>query len=470
MDNRRAMTRHVLDTHRKALQINLDSGKYGTFAEIGAGQEVARWFFRVGGASGTIAKTMSAYDMTVSDAIYGPSERFVSRQRLQQMLEYEYALLLDRLGAQRGANTRFFAFADTVAARSYSRTDDAHGWMGVRFQAEPQAAPSQIILHARMFDPENLQQQEALGTVGVNLLYAALYYWRQPEGLLVSLLDNLTRERIEIDLVKFDGPAFADVDHRLISLRLVEQGLTEATLLTARGEAVQASEVLYKKPILVVRGSFRPMTNATLDLLECARAQFLRELQLPQESLVVLTEMTLRHLAEGGVIHPQDFLDRADTLAALGLPVLVSNYARYFRLAAYLLRSTRTRVAIAMGTRRLREMFEEKYYTDLDGGILEAFGRMFKHDLKLHIYPVKEAQGLSTAANLEVAPRLRHLYAHFLENHFVEDIAGYRPACLEIFARDVLEQIRNGDPRWETSVPPPVAEIVKRRRLFGWTG
>jgi hypothetical protein len=464
------MNHEVLDTHRKALQINLDPGKYGTFAEIGAGQEVGRWFFRVGGASGTIAKTISAYDMTVSDAIYGTSDRYVSRHRLQKMLEYEYDLLLERLAGRRGSSTRFFVFADTVTARSYTRQDEAHGWMGVRFQAEPGSAPSQIIIHIRMFDRENLLQQEALGVAGVNLLHGALYRQSEPERLLPALLDDLNRERIEIDMIKFDGPAFAGVDPRLMGLELVQQKLADCAMFTQEGEVVLAAEMLYQKPLLVVRGNFRPITMATLDLINCARAQFARELEVPEDEMVVVTEMTLRHLAEGGVIDPREFLNRADTLGRLGLPVMVSSYGRYFRLAAYLLRNTRKPIGIAMGVRRLRELFDETYYEDLEGGLLEALGRMFKKDLRLYIYPVVEERGRIDSRTLEVAPHVRQLYAHFLDNRLIEDIQGCREEYLQIYARQVLEQIRSGDRRWEDAVPGPVVMMIKERRLFGWPG
>ncbi len=466
------MKRASLGTNQKALQINLDPAPYGTFAEIGAGQEVARWFFRVGGASGTIAKTMSAYDMTVSDAIYGPAERYVSRQRLHKMLEHEFRLLQERLAPKRGARTRFFAFANTVATRSYGRQDEAHGWIGIRFQAEPHGPASEIIAHVRMLDRENVAQQEALGVAGVNLIHAALYHAAEPRSILASLLDDLTRDRIEVDLVKFDGPVFRQIDNRWVSLQLVRHELTDSAMFTASGEVVQAAEVLYRKPVLVVRGSFRPITNATLDLLECARAQFAREPRVQGETPVVLTEMTLRHLAEGGAIDQRDFLDRADTLAALGLNVLVSNYARYFRLAAYLLRQAPRQVGIALGVRRLRELFDEQYYRDIEGGVLEAVGRMFKRGLKVYVYPVVEGPEprLMTARNLEVAPDQRHLYAHLLDNHWVEDLAGYREENLRVFAREVLGGIRASDAHWESLVPPQVVKMIKARRLFGCPG
>ena len=461
-----------MDTHQKALEINLGGSHYGTFAEIGAGQEVARWFFRVGASSGTIATTVSAYDATVSDAIYGPTERYVSRQRLVKMLDHEYGLLLERLETTRGERVKFFAFADTVAARSFTRREETHGWMGIRFQTAPKSPASQIIIHVRMLDRENVSQQEALGVIGVNLIHAALYLHSDPVKIIAAFMDSLTTERIEVDMIKFDGPAFAGVDNRVMSLQLVQQGLTEAAMFTADGEVVQAAEVLYGKPILVVRGSFRPITNATLDLIESARDQFAREHQNQAGTAVVLTEMTLRHLAEQDVIHPRDFLDRADTLCALGLTVLVSNYARYFRLAAYLVRQTKQQVAIAMGLRRLREMFDDKYYTDLDGGILEAFGRMFKNDLKLYIYPVSEdgQDRLATAETLEVAPHLRHLYAHLLRNGHIVDIRAYHREYQGIHARNVLACIRSGDPQWESLVPAPVVRMVKERKLFEWRG
>ncbi|HTD68736.1 MAG TPA: TonB-dependent receptor, partial [Candidatus Limnocylindria bacterium] len=304
------MKKENVSTHQKALQINLDQAKYGTFAEIGAGQEVARWFFRVGGASGTIAKSISAYDMIISDAIYGHSERYVSRQRLVTMLDHEYRLLTDRLAAQRGDTTKFFVFSNTVAAQSFTRREDWHGWMGVCFQTEPRGEPSQIIMHVRMWDKENVQQQEALGVLGVNLVYGALYHHGDVNLLLKTLVDDLSIDRAEVDMIKFSGPAFKNVDNRLVTLRLVQDGLTNAAMFTADGEVVQAAEMLYKKPILVERGSFRPVTNVTLDMLTTAQAQFIQEPGVQGEEIVVLMEMTLKNLTDAGGINHQDFLDR----------------------------------------------------------------------------------------------------------------------------------------------------------------
>src|SRR5580700_5889205 len=339
------MTREILSTHQKALQINLDPNKYGTFAEIGAGQEVARWFFRVGGASGTIAKSISAYDMIISDAIYGHADRYVSRQRLETMLDHEYSLLLERLKDKRGATTRFFAFADTVVARSYSQQNDAHGWLGLRFQTDPGQEPSQIIVHVRLWDKENLAEQEALGIVGVNLVHGGMYLHSNPSALISSLVDNIGAERIEVDMIQLCGPAFAHVDNRLMALQLVQNGLTNAALFTADGQVIQPADALYKKCILVERGSFRPVTKVTMDMLRCAQADFVQEPNVKGEEVLTLMEMTLKNLTDGDKIDHQDFLDRVDILGALGKTVLISNFGEYHRLAAYFFRYTKKMIA-----------------------------------------------------------------------------------------------------------------------------
>ena len=464
------MQREILGTHQKALQINLDPTKYGTFAEIGAGQEVARWFFRVGGASGTIAKTISAYDMTISDAIYGHNERYVSRQRLETMLQREYDLLLERLAEKRGDTTKFFAFADTVVARSYTRHDDAHGWLGIRFQTEPQKPPSQIIVHVRLWDKENVQEQEALGILGVNLVHGAMYLDEDPETLIKSLVDNVGADRIEVDMIKFSGPAFEKLDNRIMALKLVQNGLTNAALFQANGEVIQPADAFYKKTILVERGSFRPVTNVTLDMLRSAQAQFVQDPKVQGEEVLTLMEMTLKNLAaEDDKIDPQDFLDRVDILGALGKTVLISDFFEYYRLAAYFFRYTKKMIGIAMGVPSLREIFDEKYYANLSGGILESFGRMFKNDLKLYVYPLLESQSgaLISATNLRVAPNLRHLHAYLIENRYIESLRDYDERCLPIFTRDVLSKIRGSDKSWEQMVPPQVAQMIRERKLFG---
>jgi len=459
------MADETIDTNRKALQINLDARRYGTFAEIGAGQEVARWFFHVGGAAGTVAKTISAYDMAVSDAIYGPTDHYVSRRRLKAMLDYEYGLLLERLEQSRGARAAFFVFANTVA----TCPAEGNGWLGIRFQAEPGADPSEIFIHVRMLDRQTVDQQEALGVIGVNLIHGSFYLHRQPEALIRALLDNLTWERVEVDMIRVAGPAFGRLDNRLLALQLVKQGLTEAAMFTAKGEAVQWAEVLDKKPVLVQRGSFHPPTTATLDVLERGLEQFAQDPELKGQPPVVLMEMTLRHLTTGDKIEEEDFLHRADTLGALGKTVLVSNFRRFHRLRSYLSRYTNRPIGLALGASKLKEIFDETFYNENEGGLLGGLGQLFRNQARLYVYPSLDLQSgrVITGENFPAAPHLGHLRAYLLENRFIQCIRNYQPALLSIRSRDVLARIQSGDPSWEPLVPQPIVELIKRHGLFG---
>jgi hypothetical protein len=482
----------LLTTNRKALTINLDEPKYGTFAEIGAGQEVARVFFQAGGASGTIAKSISAYDMAFSDAIYGKAPRYVSRERLALMLDREYELLLERLDATRGERTTFFVFADTVSAKNFQGTNEAHGWMGVRFQTAPRGKPNDILLHVRMWDKENVLQQQALGIVGTNLLYGAFYYHEEPKKLVESLLDHLSSSRIEVDMLMFTGPAFANVDNRLMSLHLVHFGLTNAVMFGSKGGVLQPSEVLHKKTILVERGSFRPVTHVNVDMLNCATAQFVQEPEVKGKEVVVLMEITMNNLLAAGSLDAQDFLARVDILGDIGFTVLISNYSEYYRLTSYFRRYTKEMIGVTMGINNLLEIFNEKYYDNLEGGILESFGRLFRNAVKLYIYPMRQeaydryltngqpaapgaavghafaANVLITAKNVHIVDNLRNLYDHLLQNHYIDSIVGFDAAILHIFSRDVLRRIKEGDASWETMVPAPVAAAIKKRGLFGY--
>jgi len=466
------VTDGLLDTHRKALAINLDPRRYGTFAEIGAGQEVVRWFFRVGGAAGTIAKSISAYDMAVSDAIYGHTERYVARKRLQSMLDHEHELNLQRLRDARGDTTAFFAFSDTVSARNFAGTNDCHGWIGVKFQAHPRDQDSQIIIHVRMLDNENQLQQEALGIVGVNLVFGACSLFHDPEQLVESLLDGLTTDRIEIDMVELSGIEFRHVDNRVLTLKLVQLGLTGAAMFAADGTVLHPAEVLYKKPVLVERGSFRPVTYVNLDMLEGALERFTHDPALAGETVVPLMEITMRNListAGSGTVDVHDFLARADVIAACGMTVLISDYFEYYRLAAYLARHTNKRIGIVMGAASLRELFDEQFYGNLDGGILESFGRLFKNDLKIFVYPLLEKSGeLTTVQNLELAPAIRKLYEYLVDRGGIEPLENFHREYLSFFSREILQRIKACDDSWQQMVPSAVAEVIKRNGFFGY--
>lgn len=467
------MENKTISAGAKALEINLDQVRYGSFAEIGAGQEVVRWFFRVGGAAGTIAKSISAYDMKVSDDIYGKAKRYVCRERLEAMLELEYKLNIERLSEQRGDSTAFFAFADTVSARNYHGTNECHGWLGIRFQTEPHAAPSEIIIHVRMLDNENALQQEALGIIGVNLIYGAFHLSHSPDLLVKSLLDNLTTDRIEVDMVDLHGDAFIHVDNRVISLRLVQLGLSDAAMFSADGKVLQPSEHLRKKNVLVERGRFRPVTHVNIDMLNAARKQFEAEDNSPPEETISIMEITMHNLySDDNGIDLEDFISRADVLEATGHTVMISDYPEYHRLATYLSRYTDRRIGLTMGAHSLVELFKDKYYASLNGGILEGFGRLFKHNVKLYIYPYKDAETntLCKVDNLQVDAKQSHLYQYLKQGDHIEQIEEFNEDYLHIFSPEVLQMITDNSSGWEKLVPDVVAEKIKEQHLFGFKG
>ena len=457
------------DTLQKALQINLDPRWYGTIAEIGAGQEVARWFFRAGGAAGTVAKSMSAYDMAVSDAVYGKSERYVSKGRLQAMLDHEYALNIERLDTQRGDDNAFFAFADTVVARSYRGGNECHGWMGVKFQSHPRDEPSQIVIHVRMLDNEAPQQQEALGIVGVNLLHGAFFQHHEPERMVESLLDALTTGRIEIDMIEMKGIEFRSVDNRLLALKLVQLGLSGAAMFSSDRQVLQPSEVLRKKAILVERGSFRPPTVVNIDMLEAALQKFEKDPAVAEREVLVLTELTMANLRAGGdVVDRKDFLARADLLSACGMTVLISDFVAYHRLAAYLAWRTDGRIGMVMGVPSLLDLFDESHHADLPGGILESFGRLFKNEMRLFVYPMLRDGDVVTVDSVDVAEDLKPLYDYLCRRGSFVHLDNFKPEYLPILSREVLKRIPAEDTSWESMVPVEVSELIKKRGFFGY--
>lgn len=462
-----------LGTKQKALRINLDRRIYGSFAEIGAGQETASLFFKAGGASGTIAKTMSAYDMTFSDAIYGPEEsgRYVVESRLEKMLSKEYSLLEKRLAEKRGADSLFFAFANTVVALNYKKNNEAHGWIGIRFQLEPEGGYNDVVIHVRMLDNDNVAQQQALGIIGVNLIYACFFYSQTPDFLLKSLMDDLTRDRIEIDMIRFSGADFMHVDNRLMSLYLVKNGFTDAALFGADGGVLQPSEAFYKKHVLLMRGRLRPITNLHIDLVDNGMKQFLAEPDVDQNKVVLVSELSLHNLqsdSESG-IDEKDFLDRVDILCSLGHMVMISNYHEYFKLVSYLSGLTRLKIGLLLGIPSLQAVFDETHYEFLPGGILESFATLFSRNVKLFIYPTLRSDNtIYTCENFEIPQHLQPLYQYLLLNDKIEDIRNYHLDNLRWTTDEVLGMVQRGEQGWEKLVPPQVAEIIQERCLFGF--
>lgn len=456
----------TLTTKEKALNLNLNEKIYGTLAEIGGGQEVAAHFFKAGGASGTIAKTMSAYDMTFSDAIYGQTERYVCEEKLLLMLNKEYNLLSKRL-AFRAKRSNFFAFANTVETINYQRTNKGHGWLGMRFQLHPLSEPNICIIHVRLNDNDALWQQQILGDLGVNLIYAC-YNHTDPDDLINSLMDGINPGRVEVDMFRLEGPDFHHVDNRLMSLKLVKNGLTHAAMFDRDGNVMQPSESLYKKNIIVLRGRFRPVTHVNVDMMIRGLRQFRKDPEVNRDKLFIVSELTLNDLRNEGEIDEMDFMDRVDLLCSLGQNVMISNYQEHYRLASFLAQFTRgKKIGIILGVKNLGRIFDEKYYENLSGGILESFGRLFGTNVQLLVYPSNHSgKELETCKNFKPADHLKHLYLHLYENKKIIDIAGANLENLHIISDHVLAKIKNGESGWEKMVPNKVAESIKKNSMF----
>ena len=458
----------------KALRINLDRTIYGSFAEIGAGQEVAAHFFKAGGASGTVAKTMSAYDMKFSDAIYGLEEdkRYVSQSRLEKMLSKEFGLCKVRL-SDIASQTRFFAFADTVTTVNYDRTNQGHGWMGIRFQIKPETPHNECIVHVQMHDRDPLAQQQALGIIGVNLIYACYFHYHDSDKFLDSLVEGIFNGQVEIDFLQLKGPDFEGVDNRIISLRLVKKGLTNSTMFGPKGDVILAADRLYKKNVAVLRGRFRPPTLQTLDMLKTGWKKFKVEQDVDLDHTELITELTLNNLlnTSDSEVDEKDFLDRVDILCSTGQTVMISNFQEYYKLVNYISRITRKRkIGIILGIHNLENIFNEKFYESVPGGILEAFGRLFGNNVKMYVYPSAggDLDEVHTCKTLQLPNHLKPLLEYLILNGKIEDIANANKEVFTIYSDDVLEMIQKNKEGWEDSVHHRVAKIIKDHCLFGF--
>ncbi len=464
--------REVFDTNRKALFINLDDTIYGSFAEIGGGQEVARCFFQSGGASGTVAKTISAYDMVFSDTMYGktPEGRYVSESRLMQMLDLEYNNLVKVLSNKRTPDTRYFAFANTVTTLNYQKTNQGHGWIGVRFQLKPNSRPNDVILHVKLLENDNLLQQKTLGVLGVNLIYACFYNYQYPNSFLKSLVELNLEDRIEIDMISMHGPELDYVDNRLLAVQLVKNNMTTVTMFDRYGNVKPPSELLYKKNVMLLRGSFRPITYVGFDMLKSGFGLFKKEIGFDKENTIVLCEMTLKNLIEEGVFDERDFLDRVDILCGMGQNVMITNFKEFYKVSSWFANYQIKNIRMVIGALTFRKILEKHYYKHLKGGILEAFGRLFTENLKVYLYPGREKQthNILTTENMPMEDDVKFLYQHLMESGLIIDIPNYRKEILPFFSYKVLAKLNANDPEWETMVPRYVSSFIKNKNLFGY--
>ncbi len=460
----------VLSAAQKALRTNLNPNIYGSFAEIGAGQETVRHFFRAGGASGTIAKAMSAYDKEFSDAIYGQEDagRYVTENRLRKMLNHEYQLLHERISRDTSPDKCFFAFANTVATINFAKTFKGHGWLGVRYQTHPDREANEVIVHVRLHEDNPKYQQETIGAMGVNLIYAAYNLYEEPKSFLLSLYDGIDRTAIEVDLINFSGPDFDHIDNRLMSLQLIKNGFTDAVIFGPEGKNLLPAELLYKKNILAMRGSFRPVTRVNMDMIKKGYKQFIKSKNVQKDDAVVLFEITLNNLLADGKLDEQDFLDRADILCSIGQTVLISNYQEYYRLVDYFAGFTKKRIGLIMGIPSLQEIFDDKYYEHLTGGILEAMGRLFSKSLVIYAYPFRGETSITTVSDIVVNDLFKNIFDYLKQARRVRDIEDFDPDILSIWSREVLHKIRSGETGWEESLPTYVDKIIKEKGLFGY--
>lgn len=464
-----------LTPKQKALEINLDRTIYGTFAEIGAGQETVRFFFRAGGASGTLAKAMSAYDKDFSDAIYGREDdgRYVTEKRLMKMLDHEMKLMENRLDKDTHAGKSFFTYANTVTTIDYAKKYKGHGWVGLRFQASPNEGYNDIILHVCFKENSAQLQQETLGVLGVNLIHGAYHMTDNPRKLMESLYDTIDKDQIEIDMINFSGERFRYVDNRLMSLHLLRNEMTEAVMFGPDGMNILPADLLYKKNIFALRGSFRPVTNVNVDMLNSGLDMFQNDHpEINDKNLQVLFEITLSNLRQEGKIDERDFLNRADILCHLGYNVLISNFSEYYKLVDYFSEFTRNRsqIGIALGVNNLLAVFKEDYYSDLSGGIMEAFGKLFKRNVKVYMYPYLDKQTgiMLNSNNLKVSDNLKELYKYFKLNDRIQDIENYNPDYLNIYSRKILKMIANCQTGWEEQLPGDVEKLIKEKGMFGF--
>ncbi len=457
---------------RKALQINLDPQFYGTIAEIGGGQEVARSFFQAGGASGTIAKSISAYDKTFSDNLYnqGRKERYVSEKRLTQMLRKEYDELIRNLSESRGSNTKFFVFADTVETLNYTKSNKGHGWMGVKYQLKEHGEPNTVILHVNLPENDGILQQYTLGILGVNLIYACINHSDRPNFFLQSLMDNLDRERVDINMVSMSGPDLEYVDNRLLSVQLVKNNMTNATVFDRYGNVCRPGDFLYKKNLLLLRGSFRPITYIGFDMLKASYGFFKNEPEFSTENTLQLCEITLNNLLEEGEFDERDFLARVDLLNGMGQNVMISNFQEFYKLSDYIADFTTGCVRIILGANILQKMLQPKWYEELRGGCLHAMGLLFNKEVQIYVYPFFDAttKKVITAVNVPVEQSMRPLYKYLTQNHRIVDLPNFKKDIAHFSSKDVLCRIQKNDNSWEEMVPKYISKNIKQKELFGF--
>lgn len=454
----------------KALRLNLNKNIYGSFSEIGAGQETVRHFFRAGGSSRTIAKAMSAYDKQFSDAIYTvePDGRYVTENRLKKMLCHESNLMEERLHNDEFPNRMYFSYANTVATIDFAKKFKGHGWVGIRYQIEPKGEYNEIILHIQFKETDTRLQQRTLGVLGVNLIYGAFYQHNNPKRLIDNLYDHIDNDQIEIDTINFSGPRFAHIDNRLMSMYLVKKGFSNAVVFGPKGKSLLPANILYRQNLLLLRGSFRPVTLVNMNMLEKSLKLFIEHNKITKEQTTVMFEITLNNLLMEGEIDEQDFIDRAELLCSLGHYVMISNFKKYYKVTEYCSQYTTEKIGLALGASNLENIFDSKYYQHLGGGAFEGLGKLFKNNIQLYLYPMlNDNNTIVSSKNIELSDKdLQPIVEYFVEKNQILDITDYDPNDLKIHAREVIQKIYQNEEGWDKYLPDGIAQLIKDKKLF----
>lgn len=463
------MIHEIIPINRKALKVNIDTPFYGSFAEIGGGQEVARHFFQAGGASQTVAKSISAYDKSFSDELYnqGDKGRYVSEDRVQKMLNEEYSQAVLLLNDSRD-KTLFFSFADTVEILNFTKTNQGHGWMGVKFQLHENAEPNTVILHVKLLENDGLLQQRTIGTLGVNLVYACAYYYEHPNIFLQSLLDNLSKDRLRITMIRMEGPDLDYVDNRLLGVQLVKHGMTHAIMFDKDGNLAQPSDMLYKKNVLAIRGRFKPITNIAVDIFNRSINLFQLDENYEPDNTLFFCELTLNDISSDGEINEIDFLERINMLNDIGQNVMISDFKEFYKLTNFFTQFKIKQLRVIIGVPTLEKVLNKKYYKNLSGGILEAVAQLFTKNSKMYIYPtMKEgSDALITSKNIKMDEDVKILFDYLVYNRFILDIQTTLIKDLYVTSHEVLKMIKEGDKNWKRYVPISVAQKIKEKNMF----
>jgi hypothetical protein len=460
----------VLSTKEKSVHINIDSNYYGAIAEIGGGQETVRHLFQAGGASNTVAKSISAYDKLFSDHFYnqGNPARHVAEDRLRKMIDHEYGELIEILDKKN--NRKFFAFANTVETLNFAKTNHGNGWLGIAVEGNDRYHPNKMFIHLKLHENDTLLQQNTLGALGINLIYGGLFQWEDPRDVLLSLLDNLDTGRVEVDYVSVEGPDLGWVDNRLLNLMLVSNDMTPAIMFDQSGKVQQPGELLYKKNVIVLRGYFRPINNLVMEFIEDSLANFKRDEDYRPDNTIAFCEISLKYLIQNKKVNEKDFLNRVDLLNKMGQSVMISKFYRYFQLVKYFAQFNLIKLRLVVGLPTFDKIMDPSNYTDLHGGLLEAMGALFQEKVKVYLYPYIDMNSgeVIYPEDSHFSESNRMLWQYLNATKKILVLKSIQPKTLEISSEYISGLIENGDESLINFVPEKVYQLIKQNKLFGY--